>query len=173
MSALTPTGCDSPSADLSGSHVLLEERGGWFLQNVYILWLQYPDRHALSLFVKTFCDPGARIMADVAGIKLHIVGYIPIELEFDYPSHHHLSPLYRSGDWGVMEIHRRPSLASTGALLPGEMIWRHTEPNRESGIAMAALAPTFRILLNVVDSALVNRIHVRGDIALRSLLEVR
>jgi hypothetical protein len=34
-----------PSADLSGSHVLLEERGRWFLQHVYILCLQHSDGH--------------------------------------------------------------------------------------------------------------------------------
>ncbi len=45
LSAVTPTGCDSPSADLSGSHVLLEERGRWFLQHVYILCLQHSDGH--------------------------------------------------------------------------------------------------------------------------------
>ncbi len=118
-----------------------------------------------SLFVKTFDDPGARIMADLDILvpgseakgcwdKLRTVGYIPIELEFDYSSHHHLRPLYRPGDWGVIEIHRQPLPASTAALLPSELIWRHVAPIRESGVAMAAPAPTFRILHNVLHSAL-------------------
>jgi hypothetical protein len=136
-----------------------------------------------SLFVSVFDDPGTRIMSDLDILvppsqakrcwdNLRALGYLPLDYDFDFSRHHHLRPLYRPGGYGMIEIHREPLLGETAAILPAELIWKRSEPIRESGVRMVAPEPTFRILHNLLHAALVNRAYARGDIALRSLHEL-
>ena len=137
----------------------------------------------ISLFVKTFDDPGMRVMVDLDILvprsearacwdSLRTLGYIPIDIDHDYSCHHHLRPLYRPGDYGAIEIHREALLGEAATLLPSELIWRTAEPISESGAAMSIPAPTCRILHNLLHSTLMNRAHARGEVALRSLHEL-
>jgi hypothetical protein len=146
------------------------------------------------LFVDTFDDPGSRVMADLdllvppesAKQGWHILrrtlGYVPVDHNaervhaglgyLNYVRHHHLRPLHRPGEYGVVEIHREVLPSETGRLLPASLVWSHVEPVQEGGVRMGVPVPTYRILHNLLHSDLVNRTYIRGDISLRSLHEL-
>ena len=142
-----------------------------------------------SLFVKTFEDPGSRVMVDLDILvpkqsaedcwnSLLNVGYLPIEdnphFYIDYQSrHHHLRPLFRPGEYGTIEIHRDALPSSAARILPTQLIWEQAEPViNQLGIAMRVPSPTHRILHNLLHSDLIDQTHARGKIALRSLHEL-
>lgn len=142
-----------------------------------------------SLFVKTFDDPGSRVMVDLDILvpresaeecwnALRTLGYLPIEdnpyFYVDYQgSHHHLRPLYRPGKQGTIEIHKDVLPASAARILPTALIWTQSEPVvNEYGIALRVPSPTHRVLHNLLHSDLINETHARGRLALRSLYEL-
>ena len=141
-----------------------------------------------SLFVKTFDDPGSRVMVDLDILvpeksaegcwdSLRTLGYLPIEdshnYHIDYDTHHHLRPLYHPNWHGTIEIHRDALPNSVASILPTKQIWNQAEPViNELGIAMSVPSPTHRILHNFLHSELVNQAYARGKISLRSLYEL-
>lgn len=143
----------------------------------------------VTLFVKTFDDPGSRVMVDLDILvpresaeecwnALCTLGYLPIEdnprFRVDYQgSHHHLRPLYRPGKQGTIEIHKDVLPASAARILPTPLIWEQRESVvNSSGIAMSVPSPTHRVLHNLLHADLINQTHVRGQLALRSLHEL-
>lgn len=143
---------------------------------------------AVSLFVKTFDDPGTRVMADLDVLVpassaqqcwnlLRAAGYEPIadnpHFLIDYAYHHHLRPLYRPCDRSMVEIHREGLPESTARILPTTLIWKHAEEVvNPFGIRMKAPSPSHRILHNILHSDVINRTYVRGGIVLRALHEL-
>lgn len=142
-----------------------------------------------ALFVKTFDDPGSRVMVDLDILvpyesaeecwnALCALGYLPIEdnphFHVDYQGrHHHLRPLYRPGEYGTIEIHRHALPNSAARILPTSLIWEQREPVvNESGISMSVPSPTHRVLHNLLHSDLINQTYARGQISLRSLHEL-
>lgn len=141
-----------------------------------------------SLFVKTFDDPGSRVMADLDILvpeksaegcwdSLRTLGYLPIEVDhhyhIDYDNHHHLRPLYHPNWHGTVEIHREALPSSAARILPNELIWNQSEPViNESGITMRIPSPAHRVLHNLLHSDLINQTYIRGNISLRSLHEL-
>lgn len=142
-----------------------------------------------TLFVKTFDDPGSRVMVDLDLLvpktsaeecwnALCALSYLPIEdnphFYIDYQDrHHHLRPLYRPGEQGTIEIHRDALPASAARILPTALIWEQSEPVvNECDIALRVPSPTHRVLHNLLHSDLINQTHVRGRLALRSLHEL-
>lgn len=142
----------------------------------------------ISLFVKTFDDPGSRVMVDLDILvpkasaeacwnALLDMGYLPIadnpHFHVNYHNHHHLRPLYRPGEQGVIELHRDALPNSAARILPTQRIWDQAEPVvDESGIALRVPSPAHRILHNLLHSDLINQTYARGLIALRSLHEL-
>jgi hypothetical protein len=139
------------------------------------------------LLIEMFDDLGSRVMVDLDILvpqkaaedcwnTLRSLGYCPIEdnpdYYVDYSVHHHLRPLYRSGECGKIEIHRDVLPQGTAHLLPTQLVWMHVEPIEESGVTMGVLSPTYRILHNLLHSNLVNRAYARGNLSLRSLHEL-
>lgn len=144
---------------------------------------------SVSLFVKTFDDPGSRMMVDLDILvpkksaeecwnALGVLGYLPIEdrpnLRIDYQgNHHHLRPLYRPGKRGTIEIHKDALPTSAARILPTRLIWERAEAIiNQSGIVMSAPSPTHRVLHNLLHSDLINQAYVRGQLSLRSLHEL-
>ena len=144
---------------------------------------------SVSLFVKTFDDPGSRMMVDLDILvpkksaekcwnALGVLGYLPIEnrpnLCIDYQgNHHHLRPLYRPGKCGTIELHKDALPTSAAQVLPTRLIWEQAEAIiNQSGIAMSVPSPTHRVLHNLLHSDLINQTYVRGQISLRSLHEL-
>jgi hypothetical protein len=146
-----------------------------------------------SLFVKTFTDPGSRVMMDLDILVpqadaeacwryLLALGYAPLEggsvgrdaglHGVDYSRHHHLRPLYRPGDYGTLEIHRHVLPEEMAGFFPSQSLWNNIEPLEEDGTVMAVPAPTYRILHNLIHAALVDRGYLRGELPLRSLHEM-
>ena len=142
-----------------------------------------------SLFVRTFEDPGSRVMVDLDLLvpkpsaeecwnALCTLGYLPIEdnphFHIDYQDrHHHLRPLYRPGKQGTIEMHKDALPTSAARVLPTALIWEQSEPVvNDLGIAMRVPSPTHRVLHNLLHSELINQTHIRGLIALRSLHEL-
>lgn len=144
---------------------------------------------SVSLFVKTFDDPGSRMMVDLDILvpkksaeecwnTLGVLGYLPIEdrpdLSIDYQgTHHHLRPLYHQRKYGTIELHKDALPTSAARILPTRLIWERAEAIiNQSGIVMSAPSPTHRVLHNLLHSDLINKNHVRGRISLRSLHEL-
>lgn len=142
-----------------------------------------------ALFVKTFDDPGSRVMVDLDILAPHesaeecwntlrTLGYLPIEdnphFHVDYQGrHHHLRPLYRPGEYGTIEIHRHALPNSAARILPTALIWEQSEPVvNDLGIVMRVPSPTHRVLHNLLHSDLINQTYARGQISLRSLHEL-
>ena len=143
---------------------------------------------AVSLFLATFDDPGARVMADLDILvpaqsaqacweALCAAGYQPIDDKFnvtvDYARHHHLRPLYRPNYYGTVEIHREALPESAARILPTALVWAEAEPVvNPFGVAMKAPSPSHRVLHNLLHSGLINGTYARGAPALRSLHEL-
>lgn len=137
-----------------------------------------------SLFLNIFEDPGSRVMVDLDILvpqraaedcwnALRILGYAPLDNDFDYSDHHHLRPLYRPGEYGTIELHREALPASAARILPTALIWEQSERVvDESGIVLRVPSPTHRVLHNLLHSDLINETYVRGRLALRSLHEL-
>jgi len=136
-----------------------------------------------SLLEKTFDDPGSRVMADLDIMVpkkdaetcwnlLHTSGYAPINSNFDYAHHHHLKPLHRPGNYGVIEVHRDLLCGEAAHVLPTRLVWKNIEPVKTQGISFGVLTPTYRTLHNVLHSALMDERYVRADISLRALHEL-
>lgn len=143
-----------------------------------------------SLFIKTFDDPGSRVMVDLDILvpkkaaqecwnALCALGYLPTEDNLhsyiDYEGqHHHLKPLYHPGNHGTIEIHRDALPNSVACILPTSLIWEQSEPivNQLSCVTIRVPSPTHRVLHNLLHSDLINQTYVRGRISLRSLHEL-
>jgi hypothetical protein len=138
---------------------------------------------AVSLFVETYDDPGARIMTDLDILvpqkdaedcwrTLLTLGYMPLENNFDYPRLHHLRPLYRPGEYGTIELHGEVLLKSLAHILPASQMWKHREHIEIEGVVMGIPAPTHRVLHNLSHAALMDRKYAAGEVSLKSLHEL-
>ena len=104
---------------------------------------------------------------------LRQLDYNPVEdVHGDYhDDHHHCAPLFRSGDYGTLEIHRNLMEPPYAAVLPMETVMAEVESLEVEGAHMRVLSPTHRILHNIVHSQLVDHHHDNGILPLRSLHE--
>jgi len=140
---------------------------------------------AKHLVTEIYSGPGARIMTDIDLLvrqeditssldSLIELGYEPVEDKHgDYhEEHHHCSPMFRSGAYGAIEIHRRLAEYPYELILPTELVLAETEPLIVEQAHMRVLTPTHRILHNIVHSQLIDHLHDNGTIPLRSLHEV-
>jgi len=140
---------------------------------------------AKHLVTTIYTDPGIRIMSDIDLLvrreeiipslgALQKLGYEPIEdVHGDYhDEHHHCAPLFRPGDYGTLEIHRKLAEQPYENILPTEMALAELEPLEVEQACMEVLSPTHRILHNIVHSQLIDHHHDDGIIPLRSLHEV-
>ena len=141
-----------------------------------------------ALFVPTFEDPGARVMADLDLLvpaeaaqtcwdALCDAGYAPIadppNVRVDYARHHHLRPLYRPREHGTVEIHRDGLPESAARVLPTSALWAQAETvTHPGGLRLNVPSATHRVLHNVLHADWINGTHARGQIALRSLHEL-
>jgi hypothetical protein len=141
-----------------------------------------------SLFVRTFEDPGSRVMSDIDMLvpeKLTLycwnslinLGYNPIadnpRFPINYQNHHHLRPLFLPNEYAKLEIHRDVLPKSISHLLPSELMWQKAVPiNNDLGIAMYVASPTHRIQHNIIHQDIVNKSYSKGKINLRSLHEL-
>ncbi len=151
---------------------------------------------AASLFVRTYDDPGSRVMTDLDILVprkktedcwnlLCTMGYSPMESDFDYSRHNHLRPLRRPGEYAVIEIHRDALLPNcTGRLLGicltrGEterithLMRENAEHVSKGDVSMSVPTPTFRVLHCLLHSALAEQNAYReGTLPLRSIHEL-
>lgn len=150
----------------------------------------------VSLFVKTYPHPGARMLTDIdilvprqnADACWHLLrglGYAPTESDGDFSKHNHLHPLVRPGDYAVVEIHRdvlKPTRTGRlfGASLEPEdmehitqMVIDQAEQLEHDDLIMATPSPTFRVLHCLLHSALTEfNAYRSGILPLRSIHEL-
>lgn len=137
----------------------------------------------VSLFLKTYDDPGGRLMADLDLLVppdraeecwdvARGLGYAPLEIEFDYSDHHHLRPLRSPSGTGTVEIHRRLLASPAASALPAEFVHAHLEPLTADGVKFNVPDPTLRILHILLHSGVVDRDYLRGNLCLRGLHEL-
>ncbi len=150
---------------------------------------------AASLFAKTYDDPGSRVMADLDVLVPHenaeecwnllqASGYRQKEMDFDFAQFHHLTPLFRPGEYATIEIHRDVlSPVRTGRLLPTRLTRedvdhisyitrKEAQAFRERGAKMSVPSQTHRILHVILHSAFVDNAHRCGTLPLRSIHEL-
>jgi len=140
---------------------------------------------AKHLVTDIYSGSGARVMTDLDLLvprenitasldALRKPGYKPVEdKQGDYhEEHHHCPPLFRPGDYGTLEIHRRLAEYPYERVLPTEQVIAEAEPLVIEEASMKILSPTHRVLHNIVHSQLINHLYDNGIIPLRSLHEV-
>jgi hypothetical protein len=90
----------------------------------------------------------------------------------DYPEqHHHCPPLFRSGDYADIEIHRK-LMDGYSDILSAETALAHTDTLMIQGIPIRVLSPSHRALHNILHSQLVDHNYLAGILSLRSLHEM-
>ena len=89
------------------------------------------------------------------------------------PGHlHHLPPLLYGETGVVIELHRTITLQQFDSLLPATSGIEHQSKRKFRGLELCVLAPTDRIVHNIVHSQLHHGQHKRGAIDLRQLFEL-
>lgn len=138
---------------------------------------------AASLFDDTYDDPGARMMVDLDLLvpedhaqasweALQLANFAPLTIDFDYSFHHHLRPLHRLGDPGTLEVHRSPLPRAHSHLLSAARIWEEGRFVVESNANFAVPSATFRVLHNILHTAIVDRSFARGELSIKSIHEL-
>lgn len=137
-----------------------------------------------QLFANAYRDYGERVMTDLdllvpraraaASLEtLRRLGYGSSQAdEIRFTEHHHYAPLFRPGDYAVIEVHRELLFRTAAQLVPTDSIWGHTERLAVKGGVLRILSPTYRVLHSVIHSEIVDRAHERGQVPLRSLHEL-
>ena len=147
-----------------------------------------------SLFLHLYRDLGTRIMTDLDllvpkerakdcwNLLRRKLDYIPVDSNpariraglnhIDYSRMHHLRPLFRSGDYGTLEIHRDILPKRILQFIPTHSIWQQTESVQSDGVLFSVLSPTNRVLHNILHAFCSDLAYVRGDFPLRSLYEL-
>ena len=151
---------------------------------------------AASLFDKTYDDPGARVMTDIDLLvpqqrvrecckTLKKLGYDshPSD-EPKFKTHHHLAPLFRLGDYAVIELHKTIiGPVRTGKVFGVELTHddvrlftseMRTSAQLVSGQDSEISVPTrtHRVLHNILHSAFADGHHRSGTLPLRQIHEL-
>ena len=139
---------------------------------------------AAYLKTGTHGDIGARFLSDLdvlvepeqlAETKrvLAALGYVPGRPgEVDDENHHHVRPMYREGESGVVEIHREAVGACASEILPGREAMEDGQEHREGGIHYRSLSPSHLVTASFLHAEVADR-HLRSFIlGLRPMQDV-
>jgi len=129
-------------------------------------------------------DPAARIFSDLdllireaeipmALETLNGIGYRANEEGMDYyTEHRHVPPIFRPGDYGAIELHRRCVRRNLEDVLQHEAVWEcSVEKNRE-GMQYRVLSPTHMVMLSFLHSHIIDRFGETFTIGLRPIQDL-
>ena len=150
------------------------------MQNVGIQTILLKGAAQLAQPIHT--DIGCRIMTDLdilieedryalAYDTLRKLGYQPLKLSYDPNKHHHYCPVYRTGDFGRIELHRHAVHLKNLPLLPTPDVWNNSQAVTVDGITVRLPSPTHAVLINILHSQVGDRYHHLRQINLRALLD--
>lgn len=108
-------------------------------------------------------DIGNRIMSDLdilipldqipdAMDALIDKGYREADINYDTQKLHHCTPLIRSGEYGPIELHRRPLHNEISHVLPTRKIWEDARSNTVDNIHFFLPSPTHSMLICMLHS---------------------
>lgn len=129
-----------------------------------------------------YADIGYRIIGDLdilikedqynlAINALAPLGYRSLKVSYDPTKLHHYAPLFRPGDYGVIELHRHAVHLKTLPLLSTIDVWENARATEFDGLKLLLPCPTHAILINLLHSQVADRYHYRRQFNLRSLLD--
>src|SRR5262245_23700871 len=128
-------------------------------------------------------DPAARIFSDLdllireAEVPMAVetlkgIGYRANEEGMNYTEHRHVAPIFRPGDYGAIEIHRRCVRRNLEDVLQHEAVWECSiEKNRE-GLHYRVLSPTHMAMLSFLHSYIIDRFGETFTIGLRPIQDL-
>lgn len=136
------------------------------------------------LFLDTFSDIGSRMMYDIDILvdKKELQSCIQVFKGLNYESdpkdeiklknHHHLPPLFRSGDYGAVELHGELLEKSAASILSTSEAWHDIEDVEIEDCTVSVLSPTHQVLHSMLHSQVVDRYHERHIVKLRALYDI-
>ena len=130
-----------------------------------------------------FKDSAARIFTDLdvliaeSEIPLALkilggLGYRPAEDGTDYARHRHVPPMFRPGDYGAIEVHRRCLRKDLEVVLGAGAVWEGLLNRKENGLHYRLLSPTHTVLLSFLHSQVIDRLGETCTIGLRPIQDL-
>ena len=130
-----------------------------------------------------FKDSAARIFSDLdlliaeneIPLALKILsglGYRPAEDGTDYRRHRHVPPMFRPGDYGAIEVHRRCLRKDLEVVLGAGAVWEGLLNRKENGLHYRVLSPTHMVLLSFLHSQVIDRLGETCTIGLRPIQDL-
>lgn len=97
--------------------------------------------------------------------------YASQEVSYDTTKLHHFAPLFRPGEYGVVELHRQAVHLRSLALLPTTKVWRAATPVEVDSQIMYVPSSSHAVLINLIHSQISDKNHIQHQINLRTLLD--
>jgi hypothetical protein len=132
---------------------------------------------------RIYKDPATRIFSDLdlligeAEIPLAVetldgIGYRATQSGMEYTRHRHAPPMFRPGEYGCIELHRRCVGKDLEHVLQADAVWKASVEKKREGLHYRVLSPTHMVMLSFLHSQLIDRFGETFTIGLRSLLDL-
>ena len=131
-----------------------------------------------------FEDPAARITSDLDLVvmehglptaldALQRVGYNPLARPgMDFTHHRHIAPMFRSGDYACIELHRGLVSKKLTTVLPLNEAWNAATEVCERGLRYRTPSPTHALILSFLHNQIIDRRDETYAIGLRSIQDL-
>ena len=131
-----------------------------------------------------FEDPAARITSDLDMVvmepslataldALQRVGYNTVPRPgMDFTRHRHCAPMFRSGDYACIELHRELVSEKLTTVLPLNEAWNASTEVCERGLRYRTPSPTHELILSFLHNQIIDRRDETYAIGLRSIQDL-
>jgi hypothetical protein len=137
---------------------------------------------ASQFFQPIHTDSGSRIIGDLdilikekdyeaACDALYGLGYQSQVVGYDTDKLHHYAPLFRSGDYASIELHRHAVHLNCLPILPTSRIWEAINYKENQGMGAYVPSISHSILINFLHSQIADRNHALRQFNLRTILD--
>jgi len=128
-------------------------------------------------------DPAARIFSDLdllireAEIPMALdtlkgIGYRGTEAGIHQTDHRHAPPIFRPGDYGAIELHRRCVRRNLEDVLQHQAVWECSVERKEEGLHYRVLSPTHMVMLSFLHSYIIDGFGETFTIGLRPVQDL-
>jgi len=119
---------------------------------------------AAQLFQPIHGHLGSRMMRDLdiliptkqlgeAVEVLHSIGYQEaVDKNFNQAKHHHWAPLFRSGEYGTIELHHEALYLDAAGVLPAQLIWTNAQRQTVQGVHFFIPDATHSLMIGMIHS---------------------
>jgi Uncharacterised nucleotidyltransferase len=130
-----------------------------------------------------YIDPAARIFSDLdllireAEIPMALdtlkgIGYRGTEAGIHQTEHRHAPPIFRPGDYGAIELHRRCVRRNLEDVLQHQAVWECSVERKGEGLHYRVLSPTHMVMLSFLHSYIIDRFGETFTIGLRPVQDL-